>query len=202
MRVNRGAFAGVGPKATTGKCVSWVSVTKRQCTNMIPADWKTRLKDEMGNFALLTFFFFLSFCALSLYRNLVLEDDSIHNIHYGYILFESLVLSKIILLGRFLKVGERFSNKPLVVPTVYKTIIFCLLVVTLGILEHFVNGVFSGTSLSTLYDTLTERRLAEIGGRVPLFFAVALPLFGLMEIDRIMKGPSLMSLFFRKRPQP
>jgi len=37
---------------------------------------------------------------------------------------EALVLAKVILIGDVLRLGRRFEDKPLIVPTLYKTVVF------------------------------------------------------------------------------
>ena len=67
------------------------------------------------------FFFFGSFTT---YRRLVLAEYQIGYFEYGWALLKALVLAKVILIGEILHLGERFHDRPLLVSTLWKTLMF------------------------------------------------------------------------------
>ncbi len=69
------------------------------------------------------------FCAFTLYRRLILEKYLVVYLHYGIALIEALVLAKIILLGEAARLGRKHEDKPLIVPALYKTIVFGIWVI-------------------------------------------------------------------------
>ena len=160
--------------------------------------WWHTLSQEFRAYSMLALFLFLFLCSLSFYRNLILGEDSIGHIAYWYILVESLILSKIIVIGRFFRLGERFLEKSIIIHTAYKTIVFCLFVVFFSFLEHFVEGFISGKGLPELYEAVTRKYLVGILGRVPLFITVSFPLFALMEVGRVIGRNRLYNLFFNR----
>lgn len=162
---------------------------------------KGRIVKEFCIFCCLGLFLFLFFCSLSIYRNLVIDEGSIDHVHYWYLFVEALVLTKILLLGKFLRLGERFLDKPLIIPSLYKTGVFCLFVFSFTLVEHFVIGVFSGEGFWKLYEAWTWKMIAEVIGRMPLFLFCSFPFFALTEIGRFMGKDRLLSLFFKRSVQ-
>jgi hypothetical protein len=160
--------------------------------------WFSKLLIEIRTYYMLSLFLFLFLCSLSFYKNLILEKDSLSNIQYWYNFVEALILAKILLIGMFLRLGERFLERSLIIPTIYKTIVFCLFIIFFAFLEHFVVGLLSGKGLSELSATITYKYFIGIMGRIPIFISVSLPLFGLMEVSRIMGKNRLFTLFFRR----
>ena len=160
---------------------------------------KQKLKHELHLYIFYTLFLFVFFCAFNLYRRLILMEYPISQLHYGYAFIESLILAKIILLGQTFGLGERFDNKPLIIPTVYKTIVFTLFVMAFGVLEHFLMGFVHHESAKVLYHKLFERGIYEILARDLVMLFVFILFFALLEIDRVMGEGKLFALFFRER---
>src|SRR5690242_11434243 len=105
---------------------------------------KEKMLHELQKFALYFIFLAFFFSALTAYQRLILGEYSISYLHYGYGLIEALILSKIILIGEGLGLGEKYGSKPLIIPTLYKTIIFSFLVMIFSIAEHFITGFMRG----------------------------------------------------------
>ncbi len=68
---------------------------------------------------------------------------------FGYRLVEALILAKVIIVGEGLGIGEKFAGKPLIFPTLYKTMLFALCVLALGILERLIIHQRTAHSLIT-----------------------------------------------------
>ena len=162
------------------------------------AKLKTRLIHETRLFVLLTIFLSMFFFSFTAYRREIVGDHSITYINFLYDFFESLILAKIILIGKLLNLGERFLDKPLIIPTLYKTVVFCLFIIGFSVMEHFVVGFFTGKNMTEVYDKLITKGINEILGSLPIFFTAFIFFFGFMEIGRIMGEDRLFNLFFKK----
>jgi hypothetical protein len=66
------------------------------------------------------------FVSLTTYRKLVLAEYQIGYFEYGWALLQALILSKVILIGEALHIGERFQGRPLIVSTLWKSLVFAL----------------------------------------------------------------------------
>src|SRR5258708_5673757 len=98
------------------------------------------LIDYWVTFLYLAFFF----GAFAWYRRLILAQYGISYLHYGIAVIEALVLAKVVLIGDALHLGRRHEEKPLIIPTLYKALIFCLFVEVFTVLEHVIEGLISG----------------------------------------------------------
>jgi hypothetical protein len=69
-------------------------------------------------------------------------------------------LSKIILIGEYLKLGTRHESKPLLYSTFYKSFVFTVLAAVFHIFETAVKGLLLGVGMAGAF--------AELGGLVLL----------------------------------
>lgn len=159
---------------------------------------KKKIVDETKRFLLYTAILTLFFSAFSIYRRLILDEYGINIAHYGYLLFQSMILAKVIVLGQMFKLGERYFGRPLIIPTMYKTIIFSIFVIIFSVAEHFVMGYFEGKSTEILYQSLTNKRLSEILAAIlPMSFFFFF-FFAFLEIGEFLPNTTLLELFFKK----
>ncbi len=161
-----------------------------------PPEWKQKLFEEMRSLGLLTVFLVFFFCAFTTYRKLIIGDQSVNYINYAYNIVQSLLLAKIILLGQFLKLGERFLDKPLIIPALYKTLVFCVFVFVFSVAEHFIKGILTGKNIEMVFNEFASASVNEILGRFLIYFPVFLFLFGYIELGRVLGKDKLFALFF------
>jgi hypothetical protein len=140
--------------------------------------------------------------AFTTYRRLLLAEYQISYFRYGYVLFEALVLAKVVVLGSVLRVGERFRHRPLIVPTLYKTLCFSILLLGFTVLEHLIAGWFHGKATSAILNEILDRSRWEILAQVLVKVLALLPLFAVWEISRVLGEVKLGELFFTRGTRP
>ena len=133
---------------------------------------KARLMAEVKKTVFVFVYLAVFLGAFSTYRRLLLAQYQISYFHYGYTVIEALVLAKVIVFGSVLRVGERFSDRPLIVPTLYKTLCFALLVLAFSVLEHLIEGWFRGKATGVIVNEVLDQGkweiLTRVAGRVLL----------------------------------
>jgi hypothetical protein len=159
---------------------------------------KTRLLEETKTMLFLFVYLSLLLGAFTTYRRLVLAEYGIGYFQYGYNLIEALVLAKVIVLGRLLRLGERFSNRPLIVPTLYKTLWFSGLVFGFSVLEHLVVGWLHGKATGVILNEILDEGVWEILARTLVKVLALFPLLAVWEIGRVLGEGRLFELFFTK----
>jgi hypothetical protein len=162
---------------------------------------KQRVILEIRHFLLYFFFLALFLTAFTTYTRLILglfAKNDIHYLHYGYDIVESLILAKILLLGEHFHLGERFANRSLIIPTLYKTLLFSLLVMIFSIAEHFIVGSLEGQSFSKLYDGFIDKGLYAILAKLLIMFFVFILFFAFIEMSRVLGESKLFNLFLRR----
>jgi len=164
---------------------------------MDKARLKQRIIHELGEY--LTVFLFLAplFGAFSTYRMLLLGQFREGSFEYGTALINALILSKIVLIGEYLRLGKRQENRPLIYSTVYKSLVFTLLVAMFHVLEDAIKGLLHGEGVTGAFTALRDKDIAELLAPGLVYFCAFLPFFALREIRRVLGERRLADLFFR-----
>ncbi len=147
------------------------------------------------NFVYLAVVFF----TFTSYRRLILEEYRVSYLHYGIAVIEAAVLAKIILLGEAVRIGRKHEDKPLIVPTLHKTIIFAFWVVGFKVLEHIIGGLLQGKGIAGGFHDLITKNGYEILANALVMISALLPFFAIKELGRVLGREKLRALFFRRR---
>jgi hypothetical protein len=166
--------------------------------NTKKADRKQKLIHELVeywiNVAYLSFFFGVFIT----YRRLILAEYHIPYGDYGIALIKALVLAKVIMIGDLLRLGRGLENRPLIFPTLYKTVIFTLWVVLFGVVESLIRGLLHGKGLAGGFDELMSKGIYELlAGCLVIFFAF-IPFFAFKELERVLGEGKIRELFIRR----
>ncbi|MGB5135541.1 MAG: hypothetical protein WBN89_10245 [Prochlorococcaceae cyanobacterium] len=162
---------------------------------------RQRALEELRVFSLTALYLWFFLGSFTTYRRLVLAETGVTYLHYGIALIEALVVAKVILVGRMFGFTRRFDQQPLIVPVIYKSILFGVLVMLFGILEHLIEGLLrSHSGISGLRD-LASLGVDELAARVLMIVIAFLPFFAFYEIGRVIGMKKLAAMFFQ-RPDP
>src|SRR3546814_15588238 len=72
-------------------------------------------------------YLWICFGLFILYRSMLLSEHDIIYADHGLAFVKALVLGKVILVGKDLRLGESFANRPLIYPTLCKSAIFLVI---------------------------------------------------------------------------
>ena len=158
-----------------------------------------KVATETKHMLILTAYLAVLFCTFRTYRALVSAEYHVNYFHYGVSLFEAAVLAKVILIGRFLRIGERFGDRPLIIPTFYKTLTFGVFVLAFAVLEDVVDGLWHRESAHAIIRKVVVVGPWEIAARVVIVLTALVPLFAAEEIGRTLGEGRLLELFFKRR---
>jgi hypothetical protein len=152
----------------------------------------------MKEFVVIFLYLVLLIGAFNTYRWLVIAEYHVGHFIYGFALIEALILAKIIIIGDSLAIGERFYDRPLIIPTLYKTMLFSLCVLAFDIPEHLIRGFLHGKDLAEVFQEVIRGRY-EVLARILIMFVAFIPLFAFREAERALGQVNLFELFFRSR---
>src|SRR5260221_13949770 len=99
-----------------------------------------------------TFFFAVGFNVIVLTTQLIFADYLIHFTNFIVLTFSALVVCKAVLLANGVPFIRRFDTAPIVQPILFKTIIYCVVVLLVRILEQVVKYFLAGGALSGISD--------------------------------------------------
>jgi hypothetical protein len=159
---------------------------------------KQKVARETKEFVAIYLYLVLLIGAFNIYRWLLMAEYHVGYFVFGYTLVEALILAKVIMVGEGLGIGERLADKPLIFPTLYKTMLFALCVLVLGIIERLITGSFHREDVTGIFQGVIRGRY-EILGKVLIMFVAFIPFFAFRETMRVLREVKLSDLFFRSR---
>jgi hypothetical protein len=114
-------------------------------------------------------------------------------------LIEALILAKVIMIGDVVRLGRGLEHKPLIVPTLYKTVVFTLFVGAFTVLEHAIRGLWTGTGFMGGIADFFGKGFHELLANCIVVFVAFIPFFAVKELQRVFGKDELRALFFRRR---
>ena len=161
---------------------------------------RQKVARELKEMLVLFLYLAIFFGTFMTYRRLIMHELGVSYFHYGFALLKALVLAKVILLGQLTRLSRRLDERPLIVPTIYKVIVFALFAMAFDILEHAIGSVLHGKPMMDAIAEILSVGRYELLARVLVVLVAFLPLFAFREIGRILGEGRLYELFFKKRP--
>jgi len=166
------------------------------------ATLKQKAVHETEKLIAYTVYLTVVFAVFANYRRLVLADYDISYFNYGYVVIEALILAKVLLIGEALHLGERYAEQPLIIPTLWKSVAFGILVVAFSILEHLVKGAIHHRDVAQIAADIASKGRSEILARVLTMVVAFVPFFAFSELERVLGEGSVIGLFIHRRPSP
>jgi hypothetical protein len=107
-------------------------------------------------------------------------------------------MAKVMLLAEDFKLGNRFQDRPLIFPILYKAFVFAILFIIFHVLEEVVVGLWGGKTIAGSIPLIgggTLRGALCVWG---ILFVSLIPFFAIREIGRVIGEHELWSLMFRR----
>ena len=155
---------------------------------------KAKLYDELRRFLMIFAYLWLVFFVFLVHEWIVLAGNHIGFRFYGFAAINALVLSKIMLIAEGLQFGERFDDKPLIIPIAYKSVLFSVLLVVAYILEEIALGWFHGKSVAESFPQIGGGGVVGMLCVAGLLCIALVPFFAFREIARAMGEAEFRSL--------
>jgi hypothetical protein len=163
------------------------------------ATLRQRTVHEFKELAILTAYLYVTIGAVILYKTAVLHGQGINFVPWGIAVVKALLLAKFILIGRAMGIGERYTDRPLIWPTLYKAFAFLVLVVVLTIIEEVVVGWFHHQSVAASLGELTGAKRDETFAGILILLLVLTPYFAFHVLDEALGEGRLARMFFVER---
>jgi hypothetical protein len=168
-------------------------------TDTVKKNWKQKLFNEFSEYFINVAYLALFISAVVFYRRQVLAFHGIILDDYFFGLIKALVIGKVIMVGAFLRISRKYEHKPLIIPTIYKSIIFTLWVMVFDIIEVYIKSFIHTSNFSGAFSELMSHiNQVWLAGAILIFIAF-LPFFALKEIARSMGRGKLGELFLKKQ---
>ena len=154
---------------------------------------------ELRHFGTVFLYLFLVFGVFALHQFVVLANNGMSYAFYGASLINAAILAKILHVAEALHFGEKFEDKPLAFPILYKSVAFGLLLVAAYVVEEVVVGLLRGESLAESRPHLGGGTLAGLLAVAVIMCVALIPFFAFKELRHVYGGPEFDTLLFKKR---
>jgi hypothetical protein len=161
---------------------------------------KSKLAHELREMAWIFVYLALFLCALATYSTLLLREFHVSYFVYGTALLNALIMSKIILLGEYFKLGRKHEGKPLLHVAVLKAFQFAILMAVFHVIEEVIKHLVHGHGVEDALHELTAGRLTEILARNLVFFCALVPFFAGRELRRVLGEEKFSALCLGNGP--
>jgi hypothetical protein len=161
--------------------------------NFKAADLKQKAAHEFRQFVAISSYLAFFFCAVATYRMLLLND--LHDAYFRYIasLINALVIAKVILMGEYAHLGKKHEDKPLLLSSAYKALLFGLLVFGFHIVEEVARRLLRGEAMAGAFHNI---HINDLIGRALVTFCTFIPFFAFREVRRVLGEEKFQALFF------
>ena len=161
-----------------------------------PKSRKEKAKHELWE--LVTIFLYLAFflCALVTYSMLLLNEYHVKYWNYAFALINALVITKVIMIGEYAKVGRKYEAGAIFVSVIWKASVFGLLVFAFHVIEEVIKRLIHGADMAR---ASRDIRFDELLGRSIVVFCVFIPFFAFREFRRVMGEAEFRKLVFGGR---
>ena len=129
---------------------------------------------------------------------LVLAETGVWYVHYGVALVEALIIAKVVLIGRMFSFSRRYEDRALYVSVAYKSVLFGLLAVLFGVIEHLIEGWVHHKGLFGGLEDMLSVGGYELAARVLMLMVAFVPFFAFWELGRVLGMRRLANIFFAK----
>lgn len=138
------------------------------------------------------------------YRRLILAEYAVGYLQVGWGLMEALILAKVVLLGKKMGLGKRGDSLPLVIPILYRAVLFSLLTVVFMVLEEVLVGLVHGHPPAAALARLRHMNRDEALARTIVMFVAFVPFFAFQVLgSRIgLTETDVFDLLFRTGTLP
>jgi len=162
---------------------------------------KQKAYQGLKDYLVISSYLWLVFGLFVIYRA-VLLSERVSLVAHGEALINALALGKVMLVARELHFAEKFKEKPLIYPTLFKSVAFAIILGVFKILEEVGIGLYNGKSAG--------QSIAEVGGgtlngilaMTAILAVLLVPFFAFTELRDIFGKEKLAGLFFSSSRLP
>jgi hypothetical protein len=150
---------------------------------------------EFKRFVAVFLYLWVVFALLSIHETIIRAQNHLDYGAHTFAVINAFIFAKVLLVGDYLRLGDRFKHKPLVYPVLYKCLVFSALLTGFHVVERTFSGVLGGKTLSESFSEIGGRTLIGIVSISALAFVMLIPFFAFRELGRMIGEEELRALF-------
>ena len=137
------------------------------------------------------------FALFTVHKSIILAQNNIDFAPHGFALINALALAKVMLFVQHFHWVDRFKDKPLIYPILFKSAAFTVLMLCFKFLEEIAVGAYHGVSVNASIMAIGGGTVKGILFLTVLLFILQIPFFGYMELRRVFGADKMNTIFFR-----
>ena len=134
-----------------------------------------------------------------LYQSVISAEHGIPFVAHGLALLNALALGKMLLIAKDLHFAERFKDKPLIYPTIFKSVAFAAVLGVFKIIEESIIGLIHGRPVMESIAGVGGGTIKGILSMIAILAVLLIPFFGFTELRSVIGEGKLRALFFTSR---
>ena len=158
-----------------------------------------RLTTELREFAVIAAYLYICFTALLYLKSAILQAQGIAFAPFGLAAVKALICAKFVSVGHALHLGERFKNKPLIWPTLHKSLVFLALLFVLNVIEEVVVRLIHHQSMTDTVVDVGGGTLHQLIATTIIMLLILIPFFAFRSLGEVVGDRNLIRLFFEPR---
>jgi hypothetical protein len=157
---------------------------------------RQKAADEFKEMAALALYLYICLGAVLLLKSAVLRDFGISFTIWGIAAVKALLLAKFMLVGSALRLGDRFRDRPLIWPTLYRALMYLILLLVLTTVEELVVGVIRHRSLTESLTHVVGPNVFEGTAVCLVLFLILVPYSAFVSLADVLGERETLRLFF------
>jgi len=154
---------------------------------------KAKAIHEVKQFVGICLYLAFFFCSVTTYKIFLLKQFDHLYFDYSFVLINAFVFAKVILVGEYAHLGKKLEDQPLILSSIYKALIFSLLIMEFHYFEEGIKRFLHGESvIGTFYEMSPDLLIA----RSLVVLSTFIPFFAFRELRRVLGEDKFYDLFF------
>ncbi len=158
-----------------------------------------RIIDEVKEFLVIAAYLYICFTALAYLKATILQAHGIAFAPFGFAAVKALICAKFMSVGHAVHLGERYKNRALIWPTLYRSLVFVVLLLVLNALEEIVTGIIHHRALLDSLSSVGGGTLDQLIATSFVVLLILIPFFAFRTLGEVVGEDNLVQVFFHRR---
>jgi hypothetical protein len=158
-----------------------------------------RVTEELKEFLVIAAYLYVCFTALAYLKAAILQAHGIAFAPFGFAAVKALICAKFMSVGHALRMGERYKNRALIWPTLYRSLVFLALLFVLNLLEEVITGMIHRQTLRDSISNFGGGTLDQLIATSIVVLLILVPFFAFRTLGEVVGEDNLVRVFLHGR---
>ncbi len=159
---------------------------------------REKLVHELRELSIITAYLFVCFAAELQLKASVLHAQQALLAPLGIAAVKAVICAKFMLLGSAFHIGGRLTRPPLILPTLYRSFSFLILLVVMNMIEEAVVGVIHGRTIADSIADIAGGTWDQIVATSFIMLLILIPDFAFRALGDVVGDRTLVRLYFAR----